>query len=201
MDILTELRSATAAVHRRLELDLALLGPGLTRSRYEAFVCGMAGMILPFESSWDEIPGWGRVLPDYESRRKAGLLLADIQRFQPAPQSPLPLAPGFVAQDCETALGVGYVLEGSTLGGAVIAREVLQRLGPHCPAAYLQCYGSGVGTKWKGFCSALEQHCGDAASALTPSERAARAERVVLNAVQTFDRARDWLNRDEALSA
>ena len=59
-----------------------------------------------------------------------------------------------------------YVLEGATLGGAVISRNVraVLHLGPHNGASFFASYGADVGANWKAFCEALERGLTDDAS-------------------------------------
>ncbi len=63
-------------------------------------------------------------------------------------------------QDLPTALGVAYVLEGSTLGG----RFVLAKLPPALAAlrgratAFLDGYGDQTGARWQAFGQLVEAH-------------------------------------------
>jgi heme oxygenase len=58
------------------------------------------------------------------------------------------------------ALGMLYVLEGSTLGGHVILRT-LRNAGVDCaPLAFLDPYGPDTGRRWRDFLIVLEQETG-----------------------------------------
>ncbi len=50
-------------------------------------------------------------------------------------------------------LGAAYVLEGSTLGGQIIARHLEETLGLRdgCGYRYFRSYGPDVGAQWKAF--------------------------------------------------
>lgn len=90
------------------------------------------------------------------SRSKTNLLLADLEHL------------GIGADDVDTfypkittieqALGYLYVAEGSTLGGAVIARALAknQNLQSVTSYGFYGCYGENVGTMWKNFIIAME---------------------------------------------
>jgi heme oxygenase len=57
----------------------------------------------------------------------------------------------------EAVLGSMYVVEGSTLGGAIIAREVENRLGltAETGCAYFRSYGRDIAAMWKSFGAVL----------------------------------------------
>jgi heme oxygenase len=62
------------------------------------------------------------------------------------------------------AFGVGYVLQGSLLGGAVIARQVRSDCaGPEIPARYLELYGPDLPKVWLRYCAALNEFGREAA--------------------------------------
>jgi heme oxygenase len=77
-----------------------------------------------------------------------------------------------------------YVVEGSTLGGRLIARQVERGLGlgSNNGCSYFQCYGEQVGPMWKAFGTTLLARCGW------------QDERVVVTAARrTFDILHSWL--------
>jgi heme oxygenase len=86
----------------------------------------------------------------------------------------------------DTAAGLGwlYVLEGATLGGAVIARHV-RRAGtvPAAALSFHTLYGRSLGARWR------EYH---AAVAAWVGEDARRADAVVAGALATFAALEDW---------
>lgn len=112
------LRRATAAAHEEVD---ALFSPfDLSgRADYCAFLFAQARAHLPVEAALDSA-GAERVFPDWDDRRRAGLLRADLadlgQTVDPAH------SPAFV-DDAEIA-GAAYVLEGSRLGAALLRRTV-----------------------------------------------------------------------------
>jgi heme oxygenase (biliverdin-IX-beta and delta-forming) len=88
-----------------------------------------------------------------QGRAKAGLLEADLERCE-AVLGPISRRVCGDLPRMETeaqAAGVMYVLEGSTLGGQVIARHVRRIIGPDAPCAYHQSYGALAHAKWEEF--------------------------------------------------
>jgi heme oxygenase len=78
-----------------------------------------------------------------------------------------------------------YVVEGSTLGGAVIARHVerILGLGRHNGCHYFRCYGKNVRPMWTAFGSRLLARCGQA-----------EEDVVIAAACRTFDMLHSWLS-------
>jgi heme oxygenase (biliverdin-IX-beta and delta-forming) len=151
--LIEELRSATRAVHRALDDGLALLADTVTVERFtvERYVAFLQGLLLVVE------PLEERLASDLESPpQRAAALRADLaelgagdsQRTTPE----LPPLDGWAA-----ALGASYVLEGSSLGGVVLAREIGRGLGLEGRALrYLTLYGERLGERWRSEVAALE---------------------------------------------
>lgn len=57
----------------------------------------------------------------------------------------------------EQALGAFYVLEGSTLGGAIITRHLKHQFGDQIPCQFYNGYGMGTPSKWHNFLKYFEQ--------------------------------------------
>lgn len=186
------LRSATAEIHASLERRVRLLEDGLDVARYAAYLRALLDVVAPLEAACAALPELTPAWPDHESRRKAHLLRADLAEIDdavdrhldhgPRPDSTestresLHRAARPDIPDVAAALGVAYVLEGSTLGGAVLKREVEARLGP-VPTRYFDCYGAELGPRWQGFLGHLE------AAPLASQEDESR---LVASAVSTF---------------
>lgn len=82
------------------------------------------------------------------------------------------------------ALAALYVIEGSTLGGRLIARSVGENTSiPRDACRYFDIYGDLTGTRWRAVCDALDQ-CSD------PNEQA----QTVAAAIAIFDSLRRWLD-------
>jgi heme oxygenase len=147
------LRSATA--HAHATLDGALLPPGApwTRERYVAFLQATLAVVSAAE------PAVAAVLPAFApcgaatrtSRLRDDLAALGQQALAP-PSPAFDRVPGAAA-----AYGTAYVLEGSQLGGRVIAGHVADALSVGDEAlAYLRPAGVAAGTRWKAFVAELD---------------------------------------------
>lgn len=181
--VLNALRAATAATHESLETALAIERIDLAgyRSLLERFL----GFYEPLESQMPCYAQHGWL--DGVDRRKLPSLLADLralgyspQEIDALPRCELPAAGSPAAQ-----LGRMYVIEGSTLGGAHIARHVLPRLGinANTGGAFFQSYGPDVGRNWRAYLNVLEQRVVSAAD----------RDDAVRGACETFSLLQRWL--------
>jgi len=96
-------------------------------------------------------------VPDYELRRKASALAADIEVLGgrlPALATPdsLPLI-----TDHFEALGALYVIEGSTLGGQIITGMINKQLEISEGLSFFEGYGEETVSMWQKFQSVLNQ--------------------------------------------
>ena len=71
-----------------------------------------------------------------------------------APEAPPPV--GSLGE----ALGLLYVLEGSTLGGKVIRRQVEASGGDMAGLTFLDPYGAQAGERWRSFLAVLDRAAG-----------------------------------------
>jgi heme oxygenase len=180
--ILEGLRAATAAAHARLEAGLDLLGEPLSRDRFVAVLSRFLG----FHRAWE--PAVARALgPEALAERgRTALIEADLERLGMAPTAiaALPVCAAAAAVGGPAgALGSLYVVEGSTLGGQVIARALKDA--PWLPPgglSYFDPYGARTGAMWRAFRSFLDDH-------------AAAHDRDALysGARDTFALLQDWL--------
>jgi heme oxygenase len=108
------LREATAKAHRELEQELGEIGSRDDYARYLSAMCRFRGAIEPRLTDAADDFGWRR--PTELSERLA-LDCRDIGL-----RSPTPVA-ATIDCDGEAGLGVGYVLEGSSLGAALLFRS------------------------------------------------------------------------------
>jgi heme oxygenase (biliverdin-IX-beta and delta-forming) len=147
------LREHTASAHERLEERLAEFGWLATRESYTAMIERLYGFYVRAEPALvargSSIPGL-----DLEQRRKAPLLVADLTALGRSPRElrALPRVDRVPRLD-EPArvLGVLYVIEGATLGGKLIEREVAVRLGldRRTGTAFFGAYGADVAHQWR----------------------------------------------------
>lgn len=145
------LRTATATLHA--EVDARFSGPFDTdKDAYRAFLTALARAVFPLESALEQ-GGVARLLPDWPTRRRSAALGRDLEILGiavPPPES-VPMT-----TDEARLFGRLYVLEGSRLGGKLLARRALESADPQVRAAthYL---GHGAGADfWRSFLQHLE---------------------------------------------
>jgi heme oxygenase len=174
MTILDRLRAATADRHERVERAADLIRPDLSRSQWAATVARFYGFVAPWEAA----------LRPPHHRAKRTLLERDLACLGVDP-SALPLCEDLPDLRTEARRwGSAYVLEGSTLGGQVIARHVEKTLGLRAGQGYsfFIAYGPRTGAMWRQFRDGLQA----AATRLDHDE-------LIDAAGATFDRVGDWL--------
>lgn len=179
--ILARLRAETRPYHDAVEqneFNQALAAGTPSEAATARFLARMYGFLQPYEAELQRHaealgPAW-----EIPARRRAHLILEDLRR---APGQ-LPLCPALPPlASLPQVLGAMYVLEGSTLGGQVLARQLakadidLRR--------YFEGYGALTGPRWKAFCQLLSAAAPDVA---TENE-------IVQSAIHTFQHLAAWL--------
>lgn len=186
--IAQRLRTETRAEHERVEAIVDLLRPDLTLERYRQWLAAFAGFVAPMEERLE--PTLRGLVPDWDRRRKAERLERDlVATSHPSGGSGSPRCGALPALDNPSlALGATYVLEGSTLGGQVIAEHVerVLGLGPDTGCSYFRGYGAETAAMWRSFREVLAAHGGEG----RPAEDA-----MVAGACETFRLLGDWLAR------
>jgi len=134
------LRRATRASHEWLEAIVDVARATRTPEGYRGLLAAMLGFYDPLEAALGRLD-WTRAGIDLAARRKSHLIEADLATFglTRADIARLPRCPDVPAPD-ELPAGFGclYVVEGATLGGRLILRQVGEELGldPACGAAF-----------------------------------------------------------------
>ncbi|MFL9840618.1 biliverdin-producing heme oxygenase [Sphingomonas sp. ST-64] len=116
------LRLQTAADHDRVDRAYATFDLR-SRGGYRAFLRAQAEPFLTVEAAIDRFDP-SAVVGDWPERRRGGLLRADLAELG----DPEPDLADMSISTHERALGAIYVLEGSRLGGAMLARSVPEDL-------------------------------------------------------------------------
>jgi heme oxygenase len=149
------LRLRTRAAHERLEATVDLRSLTVSRAGYAETLSVFYGIYAVLEPAlWQAVP-WTLLGLDAEQRRKLPLLLEDLAALGIDYRS-LPLCSEIPdVSSVERALGALYVLEGSTLGGKLIRRELQRGLG--LESRFFSSYGASVGSMWRDFTCALER--------------------------------------------
>ncbi|WP_201836331.1 biliverdin-producing heme oxygenase [Microvirga zambiensis] len=184
MTLLERLKIETRPAHDRIEAAIDLDRRIASRDAYRDLLSRFYGFHRAWESDAADV---ARDHSFFRSRCKTQLLEKDLAALglepeeiealpQCSPLMPLP-AP-------EAVLGSMYVVEGSTLGGAIIAREVERKLGltAETGCAYFRSYGRETAAMWKSFGAVLLEASSPEADDL-----------IVASAQKTFDVMHDWL--------
>lgn len=172
---LQTMRAQLRPYHDSIEQSLDLMRADVDRSQYVRFLEKSYGFIAACEQRLD-IGGAPPALA-IDRRLKGPLLRASLHALGCAADAidrialceQLPHVEGWPA-----ALGYFYVIEGSTLGGQLLARHLRQRLGADDDGlAFLLGYRNDTGTMWKQMVGVLEAAMYDeaAAEAITASAR------------------------------
>jgi len=185
---LAHLRTVTRPAHERLEGSL-----GLTEDFDIKSYSNVLARFYGFWVGWQ--PRVAGLLQDevlLQPRRRLHLLAADLEKLGVSPQArrALPVCPLVPLRDGVEALGSLYVLEGSSLGGRVIERNVERCLGRagRESSTYFRCYGVETGAMWRALLLRLDA---------VPS---AHIERVGQGALATFERIGWWLTAPKLMT-
>jgi len=129
-------------------------------------------------------------IPDLAERRKSAAILQDIRDLGGLPPAQVSAAVIPRIQSYPQALGAAYVLEGSTLGGVIIARMIREQLQLSSPEGFtfFTGYGEAVQQMWRKFHSYMNAITEEAAQ-----QEAADAAR------ETFLKFNDWTKRYESV--
>jgi len=150
------LREETAAAHAAVE-RVAGLPDGVTcRETYRAALAAFARAIVPLERAIAQEPGLAAYGIDAAARARAPALLTDLARLGAQP----PAAGAEVGlRGTGAVLGALYVIEGSTLGGALVLRAIEERIGRDIAdaRAFLGGRGAEAGALWGAFRAALDR--------------------------------------------
>jgi heme oxygenase (biliverdin-IX-beta and delta-forming) len=152
---LEQLRRETLPDHNAVEQSVPLMDEELDLDTYVSCLLKLHGMIAAWEE-WapPNAPAW--IQPLLAARRRGELLMLDLAWFgADAPAEARPMLPEM--RDAAGLLGAMYVMEGSTLGGQLIARHVELALGLNAGQgnAYFCGHNERTGQLWKEFCAAL----------------------------------------------
>jgi len=156
-------KKKTAALHAEVE---AILVPRLSTIQsiedYSAILRTFYGYFNPLENRIQQYitPS---VLPDIGSRRTSHLIIKDLAALndfkEPMLSSSLP-----AINNVNQAFGALYVLEGSTLGGKVVAKMLAKNSAVAIPPQAMQFfngYGEQTGRMWTTFVDVLNQQRGE----------------------------------------
>lgn len=185
-EFLEKLRAATSPYHEDLEkspVSLQLLSATATKEDYINYLQASCSLHAPVEE--ELFPLLANVIDDIAERKKSPAIQADLQALGEANTPHTKFLPAQTATPA-FALGVMYVLEGSTLGGLHIAKAINQTLGHSIPKHFLQVYGNTTGQRWKRYLQLLEEFIQNSPAPLQ--------EEVINGAVYAFKKAHYFFN-------
>ncbi len=178
--LIDQIRAATAADHKKLEERLFPFLQNIhSKEQYAQLLNAFYGYIYPVQEKIAQFID-RNVVTDMDQRRNASLIEEDIHALG------LPMNGRLSTHlpnifNHPSALGALYVLEGSTLGGKIIAKTISDKLGTTEALGFFRGYGPETGPMWKKFTQFLDM----------PLNRQS-AETVVDTATDTFRRFGTW---------
>jgi len=157
---LVALREGTREAHDRIEgvaCMRRLLSQDYTLAEYRKLLRRTYGFIAPLDAAMARFTNDSLRLGCERSRHLQSDLLAlgdEEGVWGRIPQATL----SFDLDSLSARVGVVYVLEGSSLGGQIIRRALLNRFGQHVEHAvsYFDCYPGQHGRVWRDVCARLE---------------------------------------------
>ncbi|MCB9829831.1 MAG: biliverdin-producing heme oxygenase [Planctomycetes bacterium] len=160
MKSLDALRSATCGVHRRLEQRLVVARDDTTTRQRQSYLAALLGWLDPVEPRLWERAAWPAQL-DVELRGAKSAWLREDLRSQGLGAREIAELPRCDVQppldSVASRFGMAYVLEGSMLGGRVLARRWSTRQPGQRIPRYLVGYGAQTDALWSEFVVALER--------------------------------------------
>jgi heme oxygenase len=182
------LRQETEADHRNVEGAVPLMHQGLNIAEYVQCLQRIYGVVAAWEERAAEIaPEW--LQPAVLARQRRSLLELDLTWFGAEKDDRRPTLPEM--NNLPSLFGTMYVMEGSTLGGQLIARhvEAVLHLSEGQGNSYFRGHGSQTGPLWKEFCEMLKLRI--------PDEQ---TEAVVVSAKAMFSTFGTWMQRKSAMN-
>jgi heme oxygenase (biliverdin-IX-beta and delta-forming) len=151
-----ELRTATDPMHKGLEansISKKLMSPEVDLTDYAFYLRCMGEVIKTFDEKI--LPAVSTVITDVDKRKKYQDITADLEFLYShgAEKKETKAFTGFTGNpSLAYALGYAYVIEGSTLGGRVILKQVAPALKLEASGTrFFAGYGAETGTFWKNF--------------------------------------------------
>ena len=179
------IKRETAPLHRRLEEGLDLVDAGLSVARYRRVLESFFGFFEPVEARIDELAPSAPPL-GLDLSLRAHLLAKDLLALGSSTSEigSLPRCTDIprLAEPADMA-GCLYVLEGSRLGGAIVARALERSLGLGSDgAAFFRSDGEAVGRRFKRVLAWLDE----------VTRAGAMPDDVIASACETFRTLSRW---------
>ncbi len=171
-----------------MEAQLPLHESRLTRATYHGLLLRFLGFYAPLEQCLLSGPLQPQPEFDYRERLKTPQLEQDLYDAGETPDSLRRAAQCDALPPVSTlaeVLGCLYVIEGATLGGQIIARQLQASLGSTTDygARFFSGYGAATGSQWKATGAFLS----------TMAERVDQDDAIVASANATFQSLGRWV--------
>lgn len=189
-DVLASLRTATSALHDKLDRAMPLSHGTPTLDDYRDHLLILRAWLAPLET-W--LAGFGDGPQDpalLPAAMRTPILRQDLAHpaTPPGGVTVPDIDVGTLPADAAYRWGLCYVIEGSQLGGAVLYRQLAERLAPH-PLQYLGA-GRTPGPRWQQFIHALRANVREPAEIAQACAGAKRAFEDLLDRVPATAGAR-----------
>lgn len=181
-NILARLKRETAEIHQELENKMPFAGEDFSLPEYQCLIVNFYNFYEKFEPQIERALKRYQIDFDYSRRLKTPKLALDLQNLE------TPLSSNFDSVENEPAIfnsrekvfGALYVVEGSTLGGQVIARILKRKFNfdESNGAAFFGGYGAETGAMWNAFRAAITEF----------AETSDNHEDIIVAATETFQR-------------
>ncbi len=154
------LRQTSKQAHHGLDhhpVLAPLLQPGLSAWQYGNALAALHGVHALSEGFIHAFLDQHAELPGYRPRRRLPLLEADLAALN---RSPYPLTLTLpLPQSVATLVGVLYTVEGSGMGGQIIARTLRQMGAGHLPLQFFDGNGDTAMSCWQDFLRFADAVC------------------------------------------
>ncbi len=191
--ILKEIKHATRNHHDDIEknkLTKAIIQNTITQEEYIKLLSKFYGFYQACEPQLLHDSLWQEYQFDIQERKKTPLIAQDlhffgfaqseIQQLESCQKTP-------ALQTQAQKIGFLYVIEGSTLGGQVLGRQLKQSLGLEAQkgASYFNSYGKqNLKDMWEGFQNLLLEFA---------DKNPDKEQEIILSAQDTFQKLDEWL--------
>jgi heme oxygenase len=188
LDAMAALKAGTVSQHKAIERLMPFFKHGFSLKQYTDILAAFLGFFEPLENSLVPVLGDQALVIDIRHRMRTHLLRNDL-RVLGVSRSAITAIPRChqlpVLRDLSDGLGCLYVLEGSTLGGQLIARELSRcfNIDVNSGASFFLSHGNHTGEMWAEFCAAVRLYVNDRF----------KRQAAVASAQNTFTRLDQWI--------
>ncbi|AYN68248.1 hypothetical protein D1013_13110 [Euzebyella marina] len=183
MTILDTIKKETKSHHQQVETVLVSELKSLkTKDDYAGLLARLYSFYKPIE---DEVHRTidAEIITDISKREHTSRIVEDLQLLEHREETPLP-EPQLTMKSLSYALGVLYVMEGSTMGGQIISKMIHKNVDMNGADAvnYFSSYGDDTHKMWAKF-----------KIQVIKIESTLNHKEVISGAEDTFNQLRQWL--------